>query len=206
EVFSDEVPGLNIIFQTYFERIINYETIINLPVKGIGIDFVHGDSLEQLKEYGFPKDKVLAAGIIDGRNVWRADLAEKLTILETIKQFVADDQLIIQPSSSLLHLPVTKTSEEKIDTIILEELSFADEKLAEFVALTKGINGGRDAVTTEIKDSTDALESLRATYRSNEAVREGVANLTEEDAVRKSPFSKRIEKQDAKFNLPLLPT
>src|SRR5699024_7786427 len=107
EVFSDEVPGLNIIFQTYFERIINYETIINLPVKGIGIDFVHGDSLEQLKEYGFPKDKVLAAGIIDGRNVWRADLAEKLTILETIKQFVADDQLIIQPSSSLLHVPVT---------------------------------------------------------------------------------------------------
>ena len=46
--------------------------IVNLPVAWIGLDFVHGDSLELLSEYGFPKDKVLAAGVIDGRNVWRA--------------------------------------------------------------------------------------------------------------------------------------
>src|SRR5699024_11484122 len=104
---------------SYFEKIFHYEKIIQLPVKAIGLDFVHGDSISLLKRHGFPKDKVLAAGIVDGRNVWRADLKEKLTELETIKQFVNDDQLIIQPSCSLLHVPVTKRLEEKLDAIIL---------------------------------------------------------------------------------------
>src|SRR5699024_11623530 len=78
---------------SYFEKIFHYEAITKLPVKAIGLDFVHGESLDLLKTYGFPKDKVLAAGIIDGRNVWRADLEEKLTTLETIKQFVQEDQI-----------------------------------------------------------------------------------------------------------------
>src|SRR5699024_11951448 len=80
-----------------------------------------------------PIYKVLAAGIVDGRNVWCANLEEKLTTLETIKQFVNEEQLIVQPSSSLLHVPVTKTLEKKIDPVILGGLSFADEKLFEIV-------------------------------------------------------------------------
>src|SRR5690625_39791 len=92
ETIAEEVPGINVIFQTYFEKTFHYERISTLPVKAIGLDFVHGNSLELLKTYGFPKDKVLAAGIIDGRNVWSANLEEKLTILETIKQFVHNDQ------------------------------------------------------------------------------------------------------------------
>src|SRR5699024_4662297 len=71
---AQEVPEINIILQTYFEKIFHYEKIIQLPVKAIGLDFVHGDYISLLKRHGFPKDKVLAAGIVDGRNVWRADL------------------------------------------------------------------------------------------------------------------------------------
>src|SRR5699024_12366618 len=122
------VPVLIIIFQTYIEKIFHYVKIIQLPMKAIGLYFVHGDSISLLKRHRFPKDKVLAAGIVDGRNVWRADLKENLSELETIKQFVHDDQLIIQPSCSLLHVPVTKRLEEKLDAIILGGLSFADEK------------------------------------------------------------------------------
>ena len=206
ETFAKEVSGINIIFQTYFEKVFHYEEIIKLPVKAIGLDFVHGDSLELLKTYGFPKDKVLAAGIVDGRNVWRADLAEKLTVLETIKQFVHDEQLIVQPSSSLLHVPVTKALEEKIDSVILGGLSFADEKLQEIVTLTKGLNEGRTAVEAEINKATEELNSLQATYRSNDDVREAVKSLTKEDAVRNLPFAERIKLQDERFNLPLLPT
>src|SRR5699024_2776121 len=91
EIFHKEVPEIKVIFQTYFERIFHYEEITKLPVQGIGIDFVHGDSLKQLQTHGFPKDKVLAAGVINGRNVWRANLEEKYTLLETIKQFVGED-------------------------------------------------------------------------------------------------------------------
>lgn len=204
--FAEEAPELNIIFQTYFEKVFEYERIAALPVKGLGLDFVHGDSLELLKTYGFPKDKVLAAGIVDGRNVWRANIGEKLTTLETIKQFVHEEQLIIQPSSTLLHVPVTKTLEEKIDSVILGGLSFADEKLTEVVTLTKGIKEGRHAISEEIAEVDAALEKLQATYRSNNDVRDAVSNLTDKDADRGAPFAKRIELQDELFNLPLLPT
>lgn len=204
--FVKDVPNLNIIFQTYFEKVFYYERITQLPVKAIGLDFVHGDSLELLKKHGFPKDKVLAAGIVDGRNVWRADLSEKLTKLETIKQFVHDDQLIVQPSCSLLHVPVTKTLEEKLDPVILGGLSFADEKITEVVALTKGANEGRSAIDGEVQEVTSALDQLKSTYRSNKAVRQEVSELSASDAVRSEDFEERIKKQDKRFQLPLLPT
>src|SRR5699024_8102852 len=204
--FAEEAPEINIIFQTYFEKVFEYERIAALPVKGLGLDFVHGDSLELLKTYGFPKDKVLAAGIVDGRNVWRANIGEKLTTLETIKQFVHEEQLIVQPSSSLLHVPVTKTLEEKIDSVILGGLSFADEKLTEVVTLTKGLQQGREAIATEINEVTDALDQLQATYRSNNTVRDEVTNLSEDDAKRAAPFAERITLQEERLDLPLLPT
>ena len=206
QTFAEQAADLNIIFQTYFEKVFHYDRIVKLPVKAIGLDFVHGNSLEQLKEKGFPKDKVLAAGIVDGRNVWRANLSDKLTLLETIKQFVHEEQLIIQPSSSLLHVPVTKTLEQKIDPVILSGLSFADEKISEIVTLTKGLNEGRNAIRTEIEEVNNALEQLRATYRSNNEVRKEIAGLTDEDAIRNTAFVERIKLQDERFKLPLLPT
>ena len=204
--FAEEVPGLAILFQTYFEKIHHYEQIIQLPVAGFGLDFVHGDSLELLREYGFPQGKTLAAGIVDGRNVWRADLGKKLTILETIKQFVKDGDIIVQPSSSLLHVPVTKTLEEKIDPVILGGLSFADEKLREVVILTKGLKEGRGAIKAEIAEVDEALAELKTKYRSDEATRSAVKSLTEDDAKRDTPFDERLKIQKERFQLPLLPT
>src|SRR5699024_4022636 len=135
QTIAKEVPGIKVIFQTYFEKIFHYERIIHLPVAALGIDFVHGDSLGLLQEFGFPADKYLAAGIVDGRNVWLADLKETETNIDVLRNLVSDDKLIIQPSSSLLHVPVTKTLETKIDPVILEGLSFADEKLKEISLL-----------------------------------------------------------------------
>ncbi|MFB1052159.1 5-methyltetrahydropteroyltriglutamate--homocysteine S-methyltransferase [Paraliobacillus sp. JSM ZJ581] len=206
QIFAREVPGLNVIFQTYFEKVFHFERISKLPVRAIGLDFVHGDSLELLKTYGFPKDKTLVAGVVDGRNVWRANLEEKITILETINYFVSDDQLIIQPSASLLHVPVTKTLEQKLDPIILEGLSFADEKLQEVSILTKGLREGRGTIQNEINEVNEALARLQATYRSNDAVRNSVACLTEADAERSPDFSTRIKQQREHLALPLLPT
>lgn len=206
EAFAEQVPEIQIILQTYFEKIFAYERIVKLPVEAIGLDFVHGDSLELLQNYGFPKDKVLAAGIIDGRNVWRANLEEKLTVLETIQRFVHEERLIVQPSSSLLHVPVTKKLETNIEQVIYDGLSFADEKLAEVAALTKGLNEGKETIRAEIDEAKKALARLEATYRSNEEVRKEVQNLTDEDAKSDVPFEERIKLQDERFNLPLLPT
>ena len=206
ETFAEEVPGLKIIFQTYFEKIYHYAEITQLPVAAFGIDFVHGDSLEQIRQFGFPQGKTLAAGIIDGRNVWRADLGEKLTILETLKQFVNEGDIIVQASSSLLHVPVTKRLEEKIDPVILGGLSFADEKITEIVSLTKGLQEDRQAIAEEIATVDAALSELKDTYRSNEEVREAVSGLTAEDAQRKAPFNERLQIQREHFNFPVLPT
>lgn len=204
--FAREVPELKIIFQTYFEKIDRYEEVIELPVAGFGLDFVHGDSLALLQKYGFPQGKTLAAGIVDGRNVWRADIGEKLTLLETIKQFVRDGDIIVQPSCSLLHVPITKTLETKIDDVILNGISFADEKLAEIVTLTKGLKNGRETIKTVIAEVDSALETLRKTYRSNDEVRQAVRALTKADAQRKTPAQERAKIQQDRFQLPLLPT
>ena len=119
--------------------------------------------LQLLQKYGFPKDKVLAAGVIDGRNVWRADLDKKVTLLEEIQSHVDKDRLIIQPSSSLLHVPVSTEPEEKLDPIIKGGLSFADEKLAEIVLLSKGVQDGKETIAKELEESRKALATLKST-------------------------------------------
>ena len=103
-----------------------------------------------MKKYGFPKDKVLAAGIVDGRNIWRANLAEQSSLLSEIAEFVAKDRLIVQPSSSLLHVPVTVKSEGTLDAVLKDALSFADEKLHEIVVLSKGLHDGKATLQKQI--------------------------------------------------------
>lgn len=203
----EAVPELNIILQTYFEKVTNYEAVAALPVKGLGLDFVHGDSLEQLRKYGFPKDKVLFAGVIDGRNVWRADLDKKVALLNEIQAYVEKDRLIVQPSASLLHVPVSTKPEERLDSIIKGGLAFADEKLGEIVLLSKGVHEGTEAIEAELEESKNALSILNnSKYRQNAKVKGSIEKLAEQDVNRALPFAERIKKQQQRFNLPLLPT
>ncbi len=206
ETIAREVPEIKVIFQTYFEKLFHYERLSQLPVAALGIDFVHGESLEVLQEHGFPEDKYLAAGVVDGRNVWRADLQEKSSLIATLRKFVKDDKLIIQPSSSLLHVPVTKKHETKIDPVILGGLSFADEKLAEINILTNKAKATDEKTNEAITNSTEALESLKKKYRSNESVAVEISKLTAEDAERDVHFKERLKLQKKSLDLPVLPT
>ncbi len=207
EELAQAAPNVKIILQTYFEKVTHYKEITALPVHGIGLDFVHGDSLGQLKEFGFPKNKVLAAGVVDGRNVWRADLDAKLDILDQIQVHVDPNRLIIQPASTLLHVPVTTKTEEQLDPIIKGGLSFADEKIAEIVLLKKAIEGGKGAIYDELIENREERKALNASsYRQNKKVKETVENLTEKDVNRPATFANRIIEQDKRFELPLLPT
>ncbi|MCM3717283.1 5-methyltetrahydropteroyltriglutamate--homocysteine S-methyltransferase [Fictibacillus phosphorivorans] len=202
-------PNLKIILQTYFDSIEHYEDVVSLPVQGIGLDFVHdqGQNLKALKKYGFPQDKVLAAGIIDGRNIWRVNLYDKLNILEKIREIVSKENLIIQPSSSLLHVPVTIKYEETIDETLKGALSFADEKLQEVIVLTKGIKEGKEAIETKVTASVEAIDRLNQSIdRNNSEVQEALESLDTYQAERQAPFIIRQELQKQAFQLPLLPT
>ncbi|MGE8078286.1 5-methyltetrahydropteroyltriglutamate--homocysteine S-methyltransferase [Peribacillus loiseleuriae] len=209
QTLNEAAPNVKVILQTYFDSIEHYEDVISLPVQGIGLDFVHdrGQNLAALKKHGFPEDKVLAAGVIDGRNIWRANLDEKYAILAEISEIVSKDQLIVQPSSSLLHVPVTVKSEETLDGVLKGALSFADEKLHELVILTKGLQDGKEAIEKEIEVSTNAIQTLNeSSIRNNTQVQEAIQNLHTYKAEREAIFNVRQGIQEEAFQLPLLPT
>ncbi|MBC6315593.1 5-methyltetrahydropteroyltriglutamate--homocysteine S-methyltransferase [Listeria grandensis] len=205
--FKDAAPKLKIELQTYFESLDYFEDVVKLPVDAIGVDFVHdhGESIEALEKFGFPADKILAAGVIDGRNVWRADLDAKLALLERIAKVVPKERLIVQPSSSLLHVPVTKASEPDLDEVLLGGLSFADEKLAELVALTKALNA--EDVAAEFAHAKAGLDAINGSHhRNNATVQEAIRNLEHVEVKRDLPFAERIKLQHEWLQLPLLPT
>ncbi|GAA6821719.1 hypothetical protein HpBTM60_17610 [Helicobacter pylori] len=98
DYFAQAGLGEKLVIQTYFERV-NLKFLNSLPVKGLGLDFVHdnGYNLSQIEAGDLAKDKVLYAGIIDGRNVWAADIEAKQSLIEKLQNYTTE--LVIQPSS-----------------------------------------------------------------------------------------------------------
>ncbi|GAE08050.1 5-methyltetrahydropteroyltriglutamate-homocysteine methyltransferase [Paenibacillus sp. JCM 10914] len=207
--FAEAVPSLNVMLQTYFESIDNYLDIVSLPVEGIGLDLVHGLSvnLASIREHGFPSDKVLGAGVIDGRSIWRADLSEQYDVLHELISSVSHDRLIVQSSCSMLHVPVTKETETKLGADLLGALAFADEKLNELVLLTKAISQGANTVHDQLNAADEALGLLKSSEaRNRHDVQKAVAVVSETEPQRNKPFEARHIDQQARWQLPMFPT
>lgn len=207
--FADAVPNLNILLQTYFESVENYSDIITLPVQGIGLDFVQGLSgnLQSIKTNGFPADKILGAGIIDGRGIWKASLQEKLSLLDVLIEQVAPERLIVQSSCSLLHVPVTTERESNLDPALKSSLAFADEKLKEIALLTKACTSRHADILNAIDKADQALLPLKQSQERNRInVQHAVAALRLQEPSRSLPFAKRHNAQQEKWKLPLFPT
>jgi 5-methyltetrahydropteroyltriglutamate--homocysteine methyltransferase len=75
---------VKLLLTTYFEGVTpNLSTIAALPVQGLHVDLVHGkDDVADLHKR-LPADWLLSAGLVNGRNVWRADLTENMLKLKT---------------------------------------------------------------------------------------------------------------------------
>ncbi|ANS73424.1 5-methyltetrahydropteroyltriglutamate--homocysteine methyltransferase [Paenibacillus yonginensis] len=206
---SKQLSGLKVLVQTYFEAVDHYKEIVALPVQGIGLDFVHdrGQNLRSVLEQGFPGDKVLGAGVIDGRGIWKSDLAAKLELLDALKQKVAADRLLVQPSSSLLHVPVTAAQEQKLDPVLQDALAFANEKITELVLLTQAGRKGASAVSAELAAADRGRKALQQSpARNKTAVRQRTAEAAAQPAERTADVETRRKLQQDKFQLPLLPT
>lgn len=209
ETFAASAPGLNIMLQTYFESVENYQDIIQLPVSGIGLDLVHGykGNLQAIQQSGFPANKVLGAGIIDGRGIWKASLREKLSQLEELTKYVAAERLIVQSSCSLLHVPVTVSKETKLQPELKDALAFADEKLIELDLLTKAISTGAARIANELEHNDLALQALKQSEERNRLdVQRAVAEVSAQNPARSLPFEERHVAQQNKWKLPLFPT
>lgn len=183
--------GLKVLVQTYFGDVRDsYTALTSLPIDGIGLDFVEGRrSLELLTEHGFPADKVLYAGVVNGKNIWRNDFARTQELLSSIRGVT--ENVVLTTSCSLLHVPYTVAAETDLDPAYVAHLAFAVEKLGELVALSEG--------------ATDTGLGHRADV-TNKAVQNRVASIADSDYTRSPAREERDAIQRREFNLPPFPT
>lgn len=196
--------GVKVLVQTYFGDVRDcYTELCGLDFDGIGLDFVEGKkSLELVRAHGFPKDKVLFAGVVNGKNIWRNNYAVTVNTVLELKKYAAD--IVLNTSCSLLHVPCTLENEKKLPDSVKEHFAYAKEKLTELAELKK-ILASDDPTATEAYSRNAALHSGQR-IAANSAVRDKVAALTESDFVRLPEFAEREKIQKARFGLPLFPT
>ncbi|RUS45491.1 5-methyltetrahydropteroyltriglutamate--homocysteine S-methyltransferase [Cohnella sp. AR92] len=196
------VPAAKLLVQTYFGPVARLEKIKLLPVDGIGLDFVRdgGANAEVIERTGWPADKVLGAGVVDGRGIWRVDPDLALGKLNRLAARTAPGRLIVQPSSSLLHVPVSSRLETSGDEVVRHAFAFADEKLEELVALAKDLENGTKS--PRLEENRQALAALQA-----HPARNRVSSVASESVrAPRASFEERRVLQQKKFNLPPLPT
>ena len=201
------ITGTRIILGTYFAGVAEHVDLLkNLPVHGLHIDGVRAPEQLAVFAQAWPQNKVLSVGLIDGRNVWRANLSQVIDTLAPLSAKLGNN-LWIAPSCSLLHSPQDLAVEEKLDGEIKSWMAFAAQKLVELGVVKQALEHGKDAVKDALAAS-DAAAADRATNKKihNQAVQTRVANLRPGADARKSPFAQRIEAQQAWMKLPLLPT
>lgn len=196
-----------LLLATYFGSVAEHADLLkSLPVAGLHIDLVRAP--EQLAAFA-DYDKILSVGIIDGRNIWRANLNAVLDVVEPLKAQLGD-RLWIAPSCSLLHSPYDLSVETQLQANkpeLYQWLAFALQKIQELRVIKTALEQGRSAVQAELDASqaaADARANSRDIHRPEVAAR--LANLPQGADQRKSPFAERIAKQNAWLNLPLLPT
>jgi 5-methyltetrahydropteroyltriglutamate--homocysteine methyltransferase len=208
-VLAEAAGPARLLIQTYFGDVgPAWRTLIDLPVAGIGIDLVRGPGqADRLEREPLPGDKVLSAGVVDGRNVWINDLEASLDRLERIAQRIGGERLFVAPSCSLIHVPIEAARETELDPELRGWLAFAEEKLREVATLARGVSEGGAAIAEELAANRARLASRAGSDRTGDrAVRERRAALDPAAAARSRPFDERRSLQRARLDLPPLPT
>ena len=193
--------GAKILLQTYFGDIRDiYSEVIKLKFDLIGLDFLEGRKTPELvKTNGFPADKVLVAGLVNGKNIWRNDYKKTLSALKEIGL----ENVVLGTSCSLLHVPYTLENETKLSDDYKKHFAFAEEKLTELSELAQ--IAGTDYENSEIFKKNQSLFEGRKDSEDKE-VQAKVAAITDADYVRLPVFEEREKIQKEILNLPLFPT
>ena len=192
---------VKVLLQTYFGDVRDcFKELCALPLDGIGLDFIEGKkTLELVLKNGFPQDKVLFVGIVNGKNIWRNNYQKTLELLEELKGI----NTVISTSCSLLHVPYTLKNETKLPEKYTKHFAFAVEKLGELAELKE---------LSEIDYKESELYKYNASLFTNrpdcddEEVKRKTAEIKESDFIRVPYFEEREKIQKAEFKLPELPT
>jgi 5-methyltetrahydropteroyltriglutamate--homocysteine methyltransferase len=202
------VPDLKVMLATYFGALgDNLDTALALPVAGLHVDAVRAPQQLDAVIANAPKNLVLSLGVIDGRNVWRADLAAVLDRLEGAVEKIGRERVQIAPSCSLLHVPIDLGQEDALDPDVKSWLAFAVQKIGELNTLGQALAQGRTAVAAELEASSRAAAARKTSPKIHTAdVARRMAAVDDAMKRRRSPFARRAEVQRARFGLPRFPT
>ena len=193
--------GAKILLQTYFGDIRDiYNEVVALDFDLIGLDFVEGrKTLELVKTNGFPADKILVAGLVNGKNIWRNDYKKTLSVLAEL----GAANVVLGTSCSLLHVPYTLANETKLSEDYKKHFAFAEEKLTELNEIAS--LAGTEFENSDIFKKNQSLFEGRVDSEDKE-VQAKVAAITDADYVRLPVFEEREKIQKSILNLPLFPT
>lgn len=210
------------LLQTYFGDIRDiYQNLQDLKFNGIGLDFVEGkENITLLQKYGFPHNKILIAGIVNGKNIWRNDYKHSIELINTIGKYIDTNKIYISTSCSLLHIPYTVKPEGhiddknigKVDNLInmseyIESLSFAEEKLSELSEIKELLEfKNYEKQIKYIKNQNILKRKRENPLCYNKEIRTNINNLKPEDFTRNDSLEYRKKVQNNIFKLPLLPT
>lgn len=175
-----------------------------------GVEALHVDTLRGSLPKGADLSGVtLVVGAVDGRYIWRADLAQ---LRETLKaaQALGAARVTVATSNSLQHVPHDTALETWDDATLNENLhawlAFADQKVREVVTLARGLDEGWEAIDAEVAEATRVLEERAAAPGVvRPEVRSRTAALTDADRARE-PYLVREAAQTERLHLPPLPT
>lgn len=198
---------VKLLLTTYFGQLQeNLQLACELPLAGLHLDAVNAlEEVPRLVDW-LPSHKVLSLGVVNGRNIWKADLNSILDWLEPVAAKLKD-RLWLAPSCSLLHVPVDLKKEQKLDSEIASWFAFALQKLDEVNLLAQAINYGRESVKTELAENAKAIASRKHSTRVHqENVKNALSTITATLGERKSSYELRANKQRSKLKLPAFPT
>ncbi|WP_404334515.1 5-methyltetrahydropteroyltriglutamate--homocysteine S-methyltransferase [Sphingomonas sp. MMS12-HWE2-04] len=197
--------GPKLMLATYFGGLDdNLGFAASLPVAGLHVDLVRAPGQLDALLAKAPKGLLLSLGLVDGRNVWRADLEALLDRLEPI---AAQRDLILAPSCSLLHVPVDLALEPKLDDEVKQWLAFAVQKVDELAILARALNEGRDSVAAALAASSAAASARKVSPRIHDPrVAARAAAVSADMRERRSAYPARAVAQQATLGLPAFPT
>jgi 5-methyltetrahydropteroyltriglutamate--homocysteine methyltransferase len=183
----------------------NLRTFLGLPVHALHFDVAREPRELDTILREFNGRKSLSLGVVDGRNIWRSDFGTILPLLEKAISLFGTERLLIAPSCSLQHVPVSLRGETRLDPEFKGWLAYAEEKLAEVVAL-RDLSCGVARPEAEAANQA-AAKSRRSSPRIHRPqVKERVANVSAALRNRASPFGRRQASQRRRLNQPLFPT
>ena len=204
-----DAADLDLHVATYFGGLEdNLPTALDLPIDALHLDLDRGaGQLQAALDHGVPDDLALSLGVVDGRNVWRADLDSLLETVQAAVDALGTDRVLVGPSCSLLHVPVDLDTEPALSDDMKRWFAFAAQKVEEIVALAERVDGNEEATEALFEKSRAARKArAQSDWINDDGVQDRVAGIDASMTERDAPHAQRAPLQREALDLPTLPT